>query len=1158
MKYNPCMDILGLDPLTGAYTRGSLLQRLEEEFARAERTGEAVSILMIDLDYFKSVNDAFGHATGDQVLKAVVKRLHTTIRKSDLLFRYGGDEFLLVLPNTSARQVAILARRVAESIGSAPINTANHTITVTISGGTATYPVDGETIEALFATADRRHYIAKRQGRARIITEDVPLQSPSRSITPPERLIGRDDALKVTQNFLEALAQHHHSILQIVADEHMGQDNFLRQVRRLARFQGYLVLHIRTSPALQMRAHGALREGKIAGVSVPPLEWESVENLETWKNLAAEKHAAGWVLLVEDWEYLDPATQNLVETLLSGEMLLSIGLVYTARRLPVWRQVFPWNAQPRYETGLTPLSLEQTQAWLREALSWEPPATFIAQLYEVTKGKPGLFVPALQALQSAGILISLDNGRWTLKDEYAGNLAQIQLPPPSPRIVLPPLENTFIGHHQLIAELKERLVRERLLSIVAPGGTGKTRLAMQLVAEGGEHFPDGAFFVALGGINLATHIPEEIANTIHLPLDNHLELKDAVCEALASKNVLLVLDNFEHLSGGEEYVRQLIQTTDAVHILVTSRAPLNLPEEQRVFLQGLATPPLHYTPHVFDTTPAVQFFVTRLRQQAPDFQLTEKSRPLVARICEFSGGMPLALQMAAAWYALMPLEELVERVERNLGMMVLQKHAPHKSPHQQTIRATFKTLWDILTPQEQDTLARLAVFSSVFSADAAREITSISIFFLDGLVQRALLWKLPEQRYQSHPLWHQFLKEQLSPATLQDLKAAFIAYYAAFAKQVADRWKHVPTQDSQDAVLLEMDNLRQAWNWALEALDFSHLDDMLFLLHHYYEHNGWLQEAYATFSRLLALLDHTLHEESSSAHYRLYGHTLLMVGTYAYHLGVYDESLEYLQRSRTILQVNGTLEDAWRTEHILSMLYRARGEYELGFASVRKARQLAEKTGNRSFLADSLSNLAILYYLTAEFHKAEKYFREALEIYTQENDEVRIVAMLNNLGNVAYERGNYEQARAYLTDCLGEAEKAEGQTLLAAVLDSLGKVFLALEEYEQAWAYLHRGLYICKKTNALPLAMELVINTGSLLAALGDIQTAGLLWRVVVKHPNTPASPHQKGRTALEEHNIPVGRDDDSLPSLDGLLDIMRTAVETSLAEQKNKVVERL
>lgn len=1142
------MDDFGLDPLTGAYTRSSLSSRLEEEFAIAERMGTSVSILMIDLDYFKSINDAFGHATGDQVLQAVVRHIRSIVRKADLLFRYGGDEFILVLPNTSAPQAAVLARRLAKSISETPINEAPQPITISISGGTATYPVDGKTIETLFATADKRHYIAKRQGRARIITEDARPQSKRRSIAPPERLIGRDEALETTQHFLETLAKRRRSILQVLADEYLGQDDFLKQVRRLARFQGYLVLHIHASPALQMRAYGALREAQIAGISALPLEWESPAELEVWRDLATEKHAAGWVLLIEDWEYLDPLSRSLVEMLLSGrEMSLPVGLVYTTKRLPVWRQAFPWNARPRHETSLSPLSLEQTQAWLRQALSWEPPATFIAQFHKVTKGKPGLFIPALQFLQSNEVLVPLDDNRWALQGEYTLHLAQAPLPPPSPRVVLPPIESTFIGHHQLIADLKKRLVKSRLISIIAPGGTGKTRLAMQLVAEAGARFPDGAFFVALDGIDAAEHIPEEIARTINQPLDSHLELKDAVCEALAHKHALLVLDNFEHLTGGEEYVRQLLQATEAVHILVTSRIPLNLPEEERVFLQGLGIPPLHYTPQSFDTTPAVQFFVTHLRKQSPDFQLTEENRPLIARVCKFSGGMPLALQMAAAWYSLMPLEELVERVERNLGMMVLQDHTPHKSPRQQTIRATFKTLWDILTEEEQNTLTRLAIFPSVFSADAARKITSISIFLLDGLVQRALLWRLPNQRYQSHPLWQQFLHEQVSPAILQDLKKAFIRYYAAFSKRLADHWMHVPRQTSQDAVALELDNLRQAWRWALESQDFAHVDEMLFLLHHYYEHNGWFQEAYTTFTNLLAFLDPTLHEESSSVHHRLYGHTLLMIGLYTYHLGLYDESLCSLQRSKAVLDVHGTKEDAWRLQESLGMLYRARGEYELGFASIQESKRLAEEIGNPPFLADSLSNLAILHYSTGKMYQAEKYFREALEIYRRENDEVRITAMLNNLGNVAYEHGNYEQARLYLISCLEMAEKSEGQTLLAAVLDSLGKVFIAMGDYEQAWAYLHRGLYICKKTNATPLAMELLINTGYLLTSLGDLETATLLWRFVVKHPNTPASQYERGKTALEKHGISLRRDEEALPSLDGLLHIIRTAMKERL-----------
>ncbi len=1133
------------DPLTGAYTRAVLRERLEEELAQSRRLGTPLSILFLDVDYFKSINDAFGHATGDDALKGLVQRLRRLTRKSDLLFRYGGDEFVLVMPGTAHHQVPVLSKRLLESLETEPLECVTPPLHLSISGGTATFPTDEVTLEALFAVADRRHYTAKRQGRGRIITTDIHLPKQSRPITPPDRLIGSDEALGKAQDFLNAVGRRKRGVLQILAEANTGQPDVLKHIRRLARLHGYLVMHLRPSRGMQKRLYGAMWEAEIFGIPTPSLEWGNPADLGIWQKLAGEKHAAGWVLLVENWENLDSATQGLLETLLTGEFPLPVGLVYTTAHLPAWKQAFPWNTTPRYEATLEPLSVPQTRVWLRQALKWEPPAGFVARFHEVTGGKPGLFLPVLESLQSANTLVSSDDGHWTLAKDYADKMSGRALLPQPPPLVHPPIENTFIGHHRLIAELRDRLQQERLTSIIAPGGTGKTRLALQLLVETGHYFSDGAFFVMLDGVNAPEHIPEAIAATLRLSLDNRLPLGEALCEALRKKNMLLVLDNFEHLSGGERYIQQLLKEANAIHILVTSRVPLNLPQERRVFLQGLSIPPAHCTPETFDASPAVRFFITNLQQQGREFQLTEENRPLVAKVCRLSGGMPLALQMAAAWYALIPLDELVQRVEHNLGMMVLQNQGKHKPERHNSIRATFTTMWDILSEEEQAALARLAIFSSTFSAEAARRITNVSPFFLNGLVQHALLWQSPNRRYQCHPLLQQFLREHISQNVLQDLREKFIAYYAAFAERIAGRWRHVPRRESQDAIFLERDNLRQAWRWALEAQDFAHADAMLPLLHHYYEHNGWLQEAYITFTRLLEFLSPNLHEESPLSHRHLYARTLLMLGRYAYHLGLYNEALEYLQRSTLALQTCGVPEDFYAVSEALANLYRVLGEEEKAAEHLQESKRIAERLGNTGFLGDSLSKLALMHYDCGEWDEAEKLFLEALAHHRRNNDETRIAAMLNNLGNVAYERGEYQRARRYLEECLPLAERVEGQTLLAAILDSLGKVFIALQEYNRAWDYLHRGLYICKKANAVPLAMELINNAGYLLAALGDLKTAARLWSIAAAHPQAPATVRERGRLALEEHGLaPL-----SVPSasLGSLLENIQSAVKTAL-----------
>ncbi len=1123
------METAGKDPLTGAYSRAGLQERIEEELAQARRTDAALTILLLDVDYFKSINDAFGHAVGDEALKGLVHRIRLLTRKNDLLFRYGGDEFVLVMPGTNHLQVPHLCRRLLQSLRDEPFHEIEPPLSLSISGGTATYPRDGDTVDGLFEVADRRHYAAKRQGRGRILTHDVFPQGRSRGLHPPDRLIGQDEALQQAEEFFATLQQESRGILHVHAEAGMGAGAALEHISRLARLHGHLVMRISASPGLQRRAYGALWEAGVIGVASQPLEWEHPAALQHWQNLPEEKRAAGWVLIVDPWEHLDPFSQELLEKLYTTRSVRSLGLVYVAKRVPAWRHAFPWKTQPRHDITLQALTLPQTQAWVRQTLSWEPPEAFTAWFHQATEGRAGRFLPALEFLVQAGMLTPLENGLWQLSPEYALCPLREHLRQPAPRVALPPFNDYFIGHQKTLAYLKQRLPQRRLVSLIAPGGTGKTRLALQVAAEMGADFPDGTYFVPLEGIPSPMHLPERIAGVLNLPLEGRLRLDEALCEALAEKNMLLVLDNFEHLQGGETFVQALVRNTDSLHILVTSRVPLNIPEEERFFVKGLEMPPLHYTPEAFDTSPAVQCFIQNIRQQVTEFTLTEATRPLVERICRISGGMPLALQMAAAWSTLMPLEELSQRMERNLGLLVTRAHSSKPRRHH-SIRATFATIWNLLMEDEQRTLARLEVFPGSFSVEAAREIASISIFFLDGLVQRALLWQLSNRRYQCHPLLNQFLKERATEEERRITRERFIRHYTRFAVRMAGQWKRAPRQEERDAIRTELDNLRQAWTWALEAQDFHSLDALMPLLHHHYEHNGWYQEAYQTFRNLSAFVRGTLHEGGSQEQNILLGHAQTIAGRYAYHLGLYDAARDLMLAGQELLQQYGQPEDRYLAAEFLSVLYRSVGELEQADRWLQESIRLARLLGRNDLLADTYAGQAILAYEAQDMDAAEACFRKALELYRETGILVRVIAMLNNLGNVLYERGEYEAAHRYLTECLPLAEKAEGQTLLASVLDSLGKVLIALGRRRQAWECLQRGLYICQKARAAPLSLELLGNVGRLLAASGDLETARRLWHSIAAHPQATHSTRQSSLRSLREHGLPPPAEDIPAP----------------------------
>jgi diguanylate cyclase (GGDEF)-like protein/PAS domain S-box-containing protein len=157
------------DALTNVFNRRYLEETLERELARAEREGYPLCLIMMDLDYFKVVNDTYGHEAGDVVLKALAETVTRQSRHGDFVCRYGGEEFVLVMPNIVIETARQRAGELHQLINSLNIAYGVYNLTTTISMGVAAYPEHGKTKEELLRAADRALYVAKNTGRNRVV-----------------------------------------------------------------------------------------------------------------------------------------------------------------------------------------------------------------------------------------------------------------------------------------------------------------------------------------------------------------------------------------------------------------------------------------------------------------------------------------------------------------------------------------------------------------------------------------------------------------------------------------------------------------------------------------------------------------------------------------------------------------------------------------------------------------------------------------------------------------------------------------------------------------------------------------------------------------------------------------------------------------------------
>jgi diguanylate cyclase (GGDEF)-like protein len=390
------------DTLTGAHSRASLHDRLRHEVERARRYGLPLSLLVVDLDHFKSVNDAFGHTRGDRVLIDFVERTRGLVRDSDLLFRYGGDEFVLLLLHTDAQQAPGFARRLIDGIQAVPF-AGVPPLSVTLSVGSASFPVDGQTAEDLFERADRRLYEAKRQGRARVVAEDPASSASPFTFEVDARLLERELPLNSLRHFLDSLPDHKRGLFSINGPRRVGKTGFLAEVAKAARLRGYAVWSLHGRAAMRNRLYGAVAEAPPPVSGLPPPAASEALFIQALQRSLVEQGQAGLLVAVDRLADLDTATVDLLRQLLFTPDLSVVAVAYTTDAASPRRAAL-LEAPLRVQVELEALTPQGVRLWVRSVLRWEPPVSFSLWLHQETQGLPGVLSQALHYLLDRDLL----------------------------------------------------------------------------------------------------------------------------------------------------------------------------------------------------------------------------------------------------------------------------------------------------------------------------------------------------------------------------------------------------------------------------------------------------------------------------------------------------------------------------------------------------------------------------------------------------------------------------------------------------------------------------------------------------------------------------------------------------------------------------------
>ena len=400
-----------------------------------------------------------------------------------------------------------------------------------------------------------------------------------------------------------------------------------------------------------------------------------------------------------------------------------------------------------------------------------------------------------------------------------------------PRTNLPRHTTAFIGRDHELEEIHRIIEREdvRLLTILAPGGMGKTRVALEAAEQQMNHYPDGVYFVPLQPLTNVANIVPQIAAATGLQFSNDgSEPKHQLLDFLSDKQLLLVMDNWEHLLEGVLLVNNIIADAPHVKVLCTSREKLNLLGETVYVLHGMQFPDWE-TPEDALEYDAVQLLVDSAKRNQPDWAVTDENLNYVARICRLTEGMPLGILLATSWLDVYSLERIAEEVQKSAD--ILETDMRDVPERQRSIRAVFEYSWNELKPEDKDVLMRMSIFRGGCTPQAAETIAGANGRILQTLVNKALLTRNKQGRYDIHELLRQYAEYYFIQTDIgDDVRDSHMTYYAA---AVQEREAHL--QDSRQlaavhAISGDFENVRAAWLRAVERNRFDLTDKMQFTL----------------------------------------------------------------------------------------------------------------------------------------------------------------------------------------------------------------------------------------------------------------------------------------------------------------------------------------
>ena len=702
-----------------------------------------------------------------------------------------------------------------------------------------------------------------------------------------------------------------------------------------------------------------------------------------------------------------------------------------------------------------------------------------------------------------------------------------------PQSNLPTPLTPFIGRERELHHLSTLLTdpHSRLVTVTGPGGIGKTRLAVQVADMLGDRFANGVCWVAFSHQDetefvFATadeYIVSTLATALGLSLQGGEDPRHILESYLQEREILILLDGFEHLLSGAPFVFELAAKAPACRFLITSRERLDLPGEVLFRIPGLSlTQEAGGDPAEID---AVKLFLQAAGRVSNSEYLKPVALSTIQRICLRLEGMPLAIELAADWVRLLSVADVEQELDRGLEFLGVGSSS---------IRTVIDRSWNLLTEQQRASFARLAVFQRGFTRDAARQVSGTDLGTLSALFDKSLIQPSGVDRYTIHDLLRQYAGEQLlARGEMEIVRDAHCAFFATLA---ADQMEPLYRGD-HSKMLADLDNLRVAWQWAVKRRRLDDLRIMLFPLDWFYNLRAYYAEAKAA----MHLAVEALHmPQPQGLQGIVYGKALASYGLEQSHVHGADHAASAIRQGIEILRRLGAREDlAWpqilfanhgveihdpqkRAQYCLESLaifedmenlygiafslvvlgshYRQLGRFAEAQMSIERGLDVSRSLDDQEGMAHSLRHLGQLNLHLGRYVVASSNFKEEYALWCGLSLPRLAGEALRSLGVTYQADGVFEEAEQVLQESLAEFELIGDEGNALSCLLDLGLIALQRERLQAALALLQDAHPILERWSDRKEQARWCQISGRISLQQGDLGTARLAFGHALKY----------------------------------------------------------